>query len=145
MSYMHSLHYVRVTYIKFTASSYSNTERAIIWPKVKIFFYFQVAESTKTIGQMILSLVMESTVIKKNNESPNQYARDRVIQSDGQGFHRDGHNINNVDQESYFHPIFILFNRIKRKLNFSPGQRVLDIPCPNSLTTHQPRTVGNSN
>jgi len=100
--------------------------------KSKDFFLFSgIAESTKTIGQMILSLVMESTVIKKNNESPNQYARDRVIQSDGQGFHRDGHNINNVDQESYFHR-----NRIKRKLNFSPGQRVLDIPCPNSLTTN---------
>lgn len=60
----------------------------------------------------------------KTNESPNQYAGDRVLQSDGRGFHRDGQNINNVDQESYFHR-----NRIKRKLNFSPGQRVFLTVC----------------
>lgn len=124
MSYMQSPHSVRVTYIKFIASSYSKTGGAILQPKVKVFFFLGVVESTKTMGTNDPFTSNEIHTHLKTNESPNQYAGDRVLQSDGRGFHRDGQNINNVDQESYFHR-----NRIKRKLNFSPGQRVFLTVC----------------
>lgn len=132
MSYMQSPHSVRVTYIKFNVSSYSSTGGAILRPKVKLF-YFQVVESTKTMGTNDPFTSNEIHTHLKTNESRNQYARDRVIQSDGQGFHRDGHNINKLDQESYFHR-----NRIKRKFNFSPGQIIFLTVCTFHVQTVLP-------